>query len=216
MTNVIIIGAGGLSIEVIDLIEAINSKHPFYHIVGILDDRKKGYVLEKYRILGTVSDIEKYINYSFVIAIANPKIRENIYWELQKYAIDLPNLISPHAEISKYVLIKDNSGVMINYGTQISANAMIGKCAVIDSKSYIGHGVIISDFVTIYPSTSISGGTKIGSFSQIGLGTNIIQGLNIGAHTFIGAGSTVLSHIPSNVVAVGTPCRVIKEKKYEK
>lgn len=216
MTNVIIIGAGGLSLEVVDLIESINKKHPLYHIVGILDDRKKGYVLEKYQILGTVKDIEKYKSHAFIIAIANPKIREKIYQKLQTYDINLPNLISPNAEISRYTYIKDNSGVIINYGTQISANAVIGKGAMIDSQSYIGHGANIGDYVTLYPSVNISGETKIENFTQIGLGTNIIQGLNIGAHSFIGAGSTVISDIPKNVIAVGAPCRVVKENKDEK
>lgn len=33
----------------------------------------------------------------------------------------------------------------------------------------------------------------------------------IGDNTVIGAGSVVTKDIPSNVIAVGTPCRVIRE-----
>ena len=44
-------------------------------------------------------------------------------------------------------------------------------------------------------------------------------GVNIGDNTVIGAGSVVTKDIPENVVAVGNPCRVMREisdgdKKY--
>lgn len=41
--------------------------------------------------------------------------------------------------------------------------------------------------------------------------TTILPGVTIGDNTTIGAGSVVTKDIPSNVVAVGNPCKVIKE-----
>ena len=41
----------------------------------------------------------------------------------------------------------------------------------------------------------------------------ILPGVKIGNNTTIGAGSVVSKDIPENVVAVGNPCRVIKEIK---
>ena len=45
----------------------------------------------------------------------------------------------------------------------------------------------------------------------IGGGTIVCPGVTIGANTTIGAGSVVTKDIPPNVVAVGNPCRVIRE-----
>ena len=39
----------------------------------------------------------------------------------------------------------------------------------------------------------------------------IVPGVTIGAGTVIGAGSVVTKDIPANVVAVGNPCRVLRE-----
>ena len=39
----------------------------------------------------------------------------------------------------------------------------------------------------------------------------ILTGVNIGDNSVIGAGSIVTKDIPSNVVAVGNPCRVLRE-----
>ena len=52
---------------------------------------------------------------------------------------------------------------------------------------------------------------KIGKNCWIGAGAIILPGVTIGDNTVIGAGSVVTKDIPSNVVAVGNPCRVIRE-----
>lgn len=59
----------------------------------------------------------------------------------------------------------------------------------------------------------------IGKNCWIGAGTIIVPGVTIGDNTVIGAGSVVTKDIPSDVVAVGNPCRVLRQinehdKKY--
>lgn len=39
----------------------------------------------------------------------------------------------------------------------------------------------------------------------------VMPGVTIGDNTVIGAGSVVTRDIPANVVAVGNPCRVLRE-----
>ena len=51
----------------------------------------------------------------------------------------------------------------------------------------------------------------IGRNCWIGAGALIMPGVTIGDNTVIGAGSVVTRDIPSNVVAVGNPCKVMRE-----
>ena len=51
----------------------------------------------------------------------------------------------------------------------------------------------------------------IGSNCWIGAGVIILPGITIGDNVVIGAGSVVTNDLPSNVVAVGNPCRVLRE-----
>ena len=51
----------------------------------------------------------------------------------------------------------------------------------------------------------------IGRNCWIGAGVIIVPGVTIGSGTVIGAGSVVTKNIPPNVVAVGNPCRVMRE-----
>ncbi len=51
----------------------------------------------------------------------------------------------------------------------------------------------------------------IGKNVWIGAGAVILPGVTIGDNSVIGAGSVVTKDIPANVVAVGNPCRVLRE-----
>ncbi len=51
----------------------------------------------------------------------------------------------------------------------------------------------------------------IGRNCWIGAGAILLPGVTIGDNTVIGAGSVVTKDIPANVVAVGNPCRVLRE-----
>lgn len=51
----------------------------------------------------------------------------------------------------------------------------------------------------------------VGNSVWIGAGSTILAGVSIGDNTIIGAGSVVTKSIPSNVIAVGVPCSVMRE-----
>ena len=51
----------------------------------------------------------------------------------------------------------------------------------------------------------------VGNNVWIGAGMIVLAGVEIGDNTVIGAGSVVTRSIPGNVVAVGVPCRVLRE-----
>ena len=51
----------------------------------------------------------------------------------------------------------------------------------------------------------------IGDNCWIGAGAVICPGVTIGDNSVIGAGSVVTRDIPANSVAVGNPCRVLRE-----
>lgn len=51
----------------------------------------------------------------------------------------------------------------------------------------------------------------LGNNVWIGAGSSVLPGVTIGDGAIIGAGSVVSRDIPANVVAVGNPCKVIRE-----
>jgi acetyltransferase-like isoleucine patch superfamily enzyme len=57
----------------------------------------------------------------------------------------------------------------------------------------------------------IVGPITVGNNVWIGGGVTVLAGVTIGDNTIIGAGSVVTKDIPSDVIAAGNPCRVIRK-----
>ena len=75
-----------------------------------------------------------------------------------------------------------------------------------------GYTTVIVDNVTI-GHKSIIHGCEIGNNTLIGMGSIVLDGAKIGEFTLLGAGSLVPpgKEIPSGVLAMGSPSKVIRE-----
>ncbi|HSQ33957.1 MAG TPA: gamma carbonic anhydrase family protein, partial [Peptostreptococcaceae bacterium] len=80
----------------------------------------------------------------------------------------------------------------------------------------VSMGTNIGDNVTIGHNAIIHACT-IGDNTLIGMGSIVLDGAQIGEHTLIGAGSLVPSgkSIPSGVLAMGSPIKIIRELSEE-
>lgn len=67
------------------------------------------------------------------------------------------------------------------------------------------------DALTRIAGPELAAPITIGARVWLGGGVIVCPGVTIGANTTIGAGSVVTKDIPANVIAVGNPCRVIRE-----
>ena len=123
----------------------------------------------------------------------------------------LINLISNETHLSKTIGI--GKGVIINCGVTIAGHTKIKDFVFINRNVNIGHHTIIGDYTTINPGSNIAGNVIIGNDCQIGMGSTIIDGIKIGKNSIIGAGSLVTKDIPDNVVAYGSPCKIIRQNK---
>ena len=120
-------------------------------------------------------------------------------------------------------------GHHVHFGSGIYANSNL--TIVDDGHVYVGDKVMFGPNVTIAtanhpiePSLRAKGlqynkDVYVGENTWIGAGVIIVPGVHIGKNTVIGGGSVVTKDIPDNVVAVGNPCRVLREvgehdKKY--
>ena len=112
-------------------------------------------------------------------------------------------------------------GRHVHLGSNIYANA--GLKLVDDTHIYIGDNTMLGPKVTIatagHPIDPELRGrglqynlpVHIGKNCWLGAGVIVMPGITIGDNTVIGAGSVVTKDIPSGVVAVGNPCRVLRE-----
>lgn len=114
-----------------------------------------------------------------------------------------------------------NWGKHTHLGDHVYAN--FNLTLVDDTHIYIGNYVMIGPNVTIatagHPinpaqrkkAAQFNIPVHIGDNVWIGANCVILPGVSIGENSVIGAGSIVTKNIPENVVAVGNPCRILRE-----
>ena len=112
-------------------------------------------------------------------------------------------------------------GKHVHFGSHIYVNFSLTLVA--DTHIFVGDYTMIGPNVTIatagHPISprlrervyQYNVPVHIGRNCWIGAGAVILPGVTIGDHSVIGAGSVVTKDIPAGVVAVGNPCRVLRE-----
>lgn len=142
--------------------------------------------------------------------------------ESQKREQILKNLL---AEIGENCYIEPplhaNWGKYTHFGNNVYAN--FNLTLVDDTDIFVGDNVMFGPNVIIATAghpvdpplrekvAQFNIPVRIGKNVWIGAGAIVLPGVTIGDHSVIGAGSVVTKDIPPNVVAVGNPCRVLRE-----
>lgn len=118
-------------------------------------------------------------------------------------------------------------GHHVHFGRNVYAN--FNLTLVDDTHIYVGDYTMFGPNVTvataghpILPELREQGyqynaPVRIGKNCWIGAGVVIVPGITIGDNVVVGAGSIVTKDLPDNVVAVGNPCKVLREvNKHDK
>ncbi len=112
-------------------------------------------------------------------------------------------------------------GHHVHFGKNIYAN--FNLTLVDDTHIYVGDYTMFGPNVTvataghpILPRLRQEGyqynaPVHIGKNCWLGAGVIIVPGITIGDNVVVGAGSVVTKDLPSNVVAVGNPCKILRE-----
>ncbi len=112
-------------------------------------------------------------------------------------------------------------GSHVHFGTGIYANYNL--TLVDDGHIYVGNRVLFAPNVVVTTANhpldpdlrryemQYNRNVYIEDNVWIGTGAIILAGVHIGKNSVIGAGSVVTRNIPENVLAVGNPCRPVRE-----
>ena len=213
LTKIVIIGASGFGREVLWTLHECNEKLKKYQILGFIDEDKllSEKLINGFPILGGLdwflTDEAK--NVECVIAISDPKIRENISNKLEKQNILFATIIHPSVIHSKYIQI--GKGTIIQAGCIITVDVRIGNHVHLNINSTVGHDSILQDFVTINPGVIINGNSIINTGVNVGTGTIMKQKIVIGKWSIIGAGTVLIKNVPELSMFLGVPGKLKKK-----
>lgn len=209
--KVVLIGGGGHCKVVISILKKLDN----FGIAGIVDNYKAGSLISGVKIIGTDDDLRDIyksgIHYA-LITVGSTKDntkRYTLFNMAREIGYEFPVIISPKAIVDN---VRIDESTIVMPGSIINIDSSIGKNSIINTGAIIEHDCKIGDHCHIAPGVHISGAVNIGELSFIGIGATIIQGIKIGKNVTIGAGSVVIKDIPDNVIVVGNPAKIIKNK----
>lgn len=213
MQSVIVFGASGHAKVVLDILR----RQGGYDIIGLLDNYKPlGEECGGSSVCGRLIDLPaiaaRHPGLALVVAIGDNWVRARIVNQARELCPGLRFIraIHPSAQIGSDVTIGE--GTVIMAGAVVNPGARIGEFCIVNTRASLDHDSTMDHFSSLGPAAATGGGIRLGSYSNIGLGAMVIQEIAIGKHTIIGAGAVVFRSIPDQVVAYGTPARVIRPR----
>jgi sugar O-acyltransferase (sialic acid O-acetyltransferase NeuD family) len=212
--NIIIVGSSGYAKVVADIIETRDE----FTIVGLIDSFKpKGYGIVDYQILGTENDLRTLVaEYSLVggvLAIGDNWDRYRMVSSILSVVPEFAFLtvVHPSACLAKDVEI--GRGTVITAGAVVNSASKVGEFCIVNTRASVDHDNTIGNFASLAPGVTTGGNVTIGEFTAVSLGANLIHGITVGPHAVIGAGATVVDDVPGFSVALGTPAKVVRDRK---
>lgn len=178
MKNLVIVGAGDLSKEVVWLIEDINKRKPTYLILGFLDDdqAKIGTEYYGYKVLGNVDyldELNKKMQFSAVVAMQDGEIRKKI--------------VENHSNFKSWESIVHPTAVIANSSCYGKGSIFFPQVTVsVDSK--------LGDFGLYYIHSTVCNDCCVGDYVSLMSGASLSEHVMVGERCFLGAGACVYPH----------------------
>ena len=143
----------------------------------------------------------------FVIAIADPVIRQSAYLMLQDKGAIFCNVISRRAYISPYARL--GLGNIIGMGCTVTGGVCMGNGNYLNGACKIGHDVTMGSFNFLSPNVTVLGSCKVGDGNRFGVNSILLDKCSVGDNNIFSPGSYVYKGCKSNMRMVGNPAYAI-------
>lgn len=200
MRNLILIGSGGFTKELLGYIEMDLEKQYIsdVSIKGILDDSYENFSSSgiNFSYLGKIKEYLIDKEDVFLVGIGSNPARNIILDYLESKKVNFFTYVHSSCYLHSNV-IKPIGLVMAPF-CMINANAKLGKHALINSYSAIGHDCVIGDRAILYPYAAINGDCTIGNNLTMGTKATIFPQITLGDNCTITSHSYVKSNKGNN------------------
>lgn len=207
MNDLIIVCAGSMGREVLQIVKDINKVSPTWNILGFLSDVSD--TLDDYsyheKIIGTIKDWNVKPNQYFALAISDCAGKKKIVESLSARGANFATIIHPSAWLSDTTKI--GTGCIIYWNLDLGPDTIIGDYCTI--MATVGHDSSIGDFSTVCGNTSVNGHVSIGRETFVGSNVAIVPKTKIGNNVYVGLGSVVIKNVKDGKHVFGNPAKVV-------
>ena len=215
---VVILGAGGNSLAIVDAIEELNRRPEggaAYKLLGFLDDipENRDKKVMGYPVLGQIDQASRFSECMFINGIASefsytkkPEIVARSGVPRERFV----SIVHPRATVAQTARI--GNGTMIMANSVICPEAVVGDHVIILQNTVVNHHSVIADHVTLSSGITILGFIKVEYSAFIGGGACIRPYVTIGPRAMVGMGAVVAKDVPADTLVAGNPARLMTRK----
>jgi sugar O-acyltransferase (sialic acid O-acetyltransferase NeuD family) len=214
--NLVLVGGGGTSADVLALIESINQIQPRYRVLGLLDDASNLIGTERFgiKVLGSLADGSRLADVSFVDCLGSPASymrREEILRDCGFDPQRFETVIHPAAYVAGSAQL--GSGCILYPNVVVLSGVVLGAHVTVLANTVLNHEAIVGEYSILASGVNVSGRVRIGRSAYIGCGSSLREGITVGDGALIGLGSTVVRDVAAGSVVVGNPARPLRQNK---
>lgn len=208
--RIVIVGGGGFGRGVYSwLIQSPShrEKEAIHEIVFIDDETPK--VRPQAPVISTVRDYAPAQGDEVLVAVADPRIRQDIVKGLEFRDVQFHSFIADQAIVAEDFQLC--LGTIICPGAVVDSHVSIGSHVHVNFNSAVGHDTVLGDFTTLSPMSNVMGEVEVGSGVFVGGSGVVLPRINIGDGVTIGAGATVVHSVVHDNTVVGNPAKPLIE-----
>lgn len=147
-------------------------------------------------------------NLPAVVALGSKQaaLRDCLHEAILTGGAALPVVMHPGTLIAPSAVV--GPGATIYAGCVIGPRVQIGRGATLCQGVVLEHDTVVGDNAWLAPRSATSGFVEIGRHVFLGAGAMVTREARIGDRSLVGAGAVVISDLPSDCIAFGSPARV--------
>jgi len=177
--SIVIAGAGGFGLEILDYLEArVSQGSP--PISGFIDDTPGSPLPQGVELphLGKIDDFIPSSEQAVVVAIGSVSGRRLVLERLWRRGIHTPAFIAKNAMVSASAVI--GMGVVVCPFSIINRNAVLGAGVAVNVHCSVGHGASVGAHSILSPYVALNGNASVGTECFLGTRATIYPNIRIG------------------------------------